>query len=75
MRAWRPRTLGPGSYSAPLLAHATLEPQNATVLFEPDAPGGARAEQTGRHHLLLTSADRDQRSAQAAISRSTSCGS
>lgn len=30
-------------YSAPLLAHATLEPQNATVLFEPDAPGGARA--------------------------------
>lgn len=30
-------------YSAPLLAHVTLEPQNATVLYLPDAPGGGRA--------------------------------
>ncbi len=30
-------------YSAPLLAHATLEPQNCTVLSSPDAPDGPRA--------------------------------
>ncbi|MEK8050216.1 molybdopterin cofactor-binding domain-containing protein [Ideonella sp. DXS22W] len=30
-------------YQAPLLAHATLEPQNCTVHFEPEAAGGARA--------------------------------
>lgn len=30
-------------YSAPLLAHATLEPQNCTVHFTPDAKDGPRA--------------------------------
>ena len=30
-------------YSAPLLAHATLEPQNCTVLYTPDAKDGPRA--------------------------------
>ena len=29
-------------YHAPLLAHATLEPMNCTVLFTPDAPSGAK---------------------------------
>ncbi|MDT7836867.1 xanthine dehydrogenase family protein molybdopterin-binding subunit [Aquabacterium sp. OR-4] len=32
-------------YHAPLLAHATLEPQNCTVLFQPAAPGSAPADQ------------------------------
>jgi len=30
-------------YSAPLLTHATLEPQNCTVLYTPDAKDGPRA--------------------------------
>ena len=36
------RTLG-AEYEAPLLSHATLEPMNCTVLYQPDAASGPKA--------------------------------
>ena len=37
------RTLS-AEYEAPLLAHATLEPMNCTVLYQPDAKDGPKAQ-------------------------------